>query len=115
MACAAARRVRYARIWMPTSRRCQSAVLLPPGVSAGSATAFARLVEPVLAFAGVTDPTVVRSVAFAIAFALISFLDIVVGELAPKSLAIWRAETVSLNTVLPLYVFYWVMYLFITC
>ena len=75
--------------------------------------AFARLVEPVLAHAGVTDPTVVRSVAFAIAFALISFLHIVVGELAPKSLAIRRAETVSLNTALPLYVFYWVMYPFI--
>jgi len=75
--------------------------------------AFARLVEPVLAHAGITDPTVVRSVAFAIAFALIAFLHIVVGELAPKSLAIRRAETVSLNTALPLYVFYWVMYPFI--
>ena len=75
--------------------------------------AFARLVEPVLAHAGITDPTVIRSVAFAIAFALIAFLHIVVGELAPKSLAIRRAETVSLNTALPLYVFYWVMYPFI--
>jgi CBS domain containing-hemolysin-like protein len=75
--------------------------------------AFARLVEPLLAYAGITDPTVVRSVAFAFAFALISFLHIVIGELAPKSLAIRRAETVSLNTALPLYVFYWVMYPFI--
>ena len=75
--------------------------------------AFARLVEPLLGHAGITDPTVVRSVAFAIAFALISFLHIVIGELAPKSLAIRRAETVSLNTALPLYVFYWVMYPFI--
>ena len=75
--------------------------------------AFARLIEPVLAFANITDPKVVHSIAFAFAFALISFLHIVVGELAPKSLAIRRAETVSLNTALPLYVFYWVMYPFI--
>ena len=75
--------------------------------------AFARLIEPALAYAGITDPKVVHSIAFAFAFALISFLHIVVGELAPKSLAIRRAETVSLNTALPLYVFYWVMYPFI--
>jgi CBS domain containing-hemolysin-like protein len=37
----------------------------------------------------------------------------VLGELAPKSVAIRRAEAVSLNTALPLYVFYWVMYPFI--
>ena len=75
--------------------------------------AFARLVEPVLAVAGVTDPQVVRSIAFAFAFGLISFLHIVLGELAPKSLAIRRAEAVSLNTALPLYFFYWLMYPFI--
>jgi CBS domain containing-hemolysin-like protein len=75
--------------------------------------AFARLIEPALAYAGITDPKVVRSIAFAFAFALISFLHIVIGELAPKSLAIRRAETVSLNTALPLYAFYWLMYPFI--
>ncbi|HWJ06583.1 MAG TPA: hemolysin family protein [Steroidobacteraceae bacterium] len=75
--------------------------------------AFARLIEPVLELAGITDPEVVHSIAFAFAFGLISFLHIVLGELAPKSLAIRRAESVSLNTALPLYVFYWIMYPFI--
>jgi CBS domain containing-hemolysin-like protein len=75
--------------------------------------AFARLIEPVLALLGITDPDLVHSIAFAFAFSLISFLHIVIGELAPKSLAIRRAETVSLNTALPLYAFYWVMYPFI--
>jgi CBS domain containing-hemolysin-like protein len=75
--------------------------------------AFARLIEPVLSYVGVTDPAIVRSVAFTFAFGLISFLHIVVGELAPKSLAIRRAEPVSLNAALPLYVFYWLMYPFI--
>lgn len=75
--------------------------------------AFARLIEPVLAVAGITDPRLVHSIAFAFAFALISFLHIVIGELAPKSVAIRRPEPVSLNTALPLYVFYWAMYPFI--
>lgn len=75
--------------------------------------AFARLLEPLLASIGVTDPKVLHSIAFAVAFAFISFLHIVLGELAPKSVAIRRAEAVSLNTALPLYVFYWLMYPFI--
>jgi CBS domain containing-hemolysin-like protein len=75
--------------------------------------AFARLIEPVLALANISDPKVVHSLAFAFAFGLISFLHIVLGELAPKSIAIRRAEAVSLNTALPLYVFYWVMFPFI--
>jgi CBS domain containing-hemolysin-like protein len=75
--------------------------------------AFARLLEPMLTQIGVTDPKLVHSIAFAVAFAFISFLHIVLGELAPKSVAIRRAEAVSLNTALPLYVFYWVMYPFI--
>lgn len=75
--------------------------------------AFARLLEPVLAYFGVTDPNLLHSIAFAVAFAFISFLHIVLGELAPKSIAIRRAEAVSLNTALPLYVFYWAMYPFI--
>ncbi len=75
--------------------------------------AFARLLEPVLGHFGVTDPTLLHSIAFAVAFAFISFLHIVLGELAPKSIAIRRAEAVSLNTALPLYLFYWAMYPFI--
>jgi CBS domain containing-hemolysin-like protein len=75
--------------------------------------AFARLLEPVLGYFGVTDPKLLHSIAFAVAFTFISFLHIVLGELAPKSIAIRRAETVALNTALPLYVFYWVMYPFI--
>jgi CBS domain containing-hemolysin-like protein len=75
--------------------------------------AFARLVEPLLRLVGIDDPEVIHAIAFAFAFGFISFLHIVLGELAPKSLAIRRAEAVSLNTALPLYAFYWVMYPFI--
>lgn len=75
--------------------------------------AFARLLEPILALAGVSDPDLIHAIAFTTAFALISFLHIVLGELVPKSVAIRLTESVAISTALPLYVFYWLMYPFI--
>jgi CBS domain containing-hemolysin-like protein len=75
--------------------------------------AFARLLEPLLFFAGISDPDIVHGVAFSTAFALISFLHIVLGELAPKSIAIRLTESVSMSTAIPLYLFYWAMCPFI--
>jgi CBS domain containing-hemolysin-like protein len=72
--------------------------------------AFASLLEPLFHFAGVTSPQVVHGVSFVIAFCLISFLHIVVGELAPKSLSIRLPEAVAMWCALPLYGFYWSMY-----
>src|SRR3546814_18284191 len=42
-----------------------------------------------------------------------SFPHVVLGELAPKSIAIRRTETISLWAALPLFLFYWLMYPFI--
>lgn len=75
--------------------------------------AFAALIEPVLFRLGVTSLDVIHGVAFAVAFATISYLHIVVGELAPKSIAIRKPEPVSLLTAIPLFSFYWLMYPFI--
>ena len=75
--------------------------------------AFARLIEPLLGFAGITDPELVHGIAFVAAFATISFLHIVIGELAPKSVAIRQPEPVSLWTAVPLFSFYWLMFPFI--
>lgn len=72
--------------------------------------AFSKLLEPVFAMLGVESPALIHSVSFVFAFTLISFLHIVVGELAPKSLAIRRPEVLSLWTASPLYLFYWLMY-----
>ena len=72
--------------------------------------AFASLLEPVFALLGVTSPQVIHGVSFIVAFSVISFLHIVVGELAPKSLAIRIPEVVALWCALPLYGFYWAMY-----
>src|SRR5471032_1934000 len=57
--------------------------------------AFAGLLEPLFRAVGVTSAQIVHGVAFVIAFSVISFLHIVVGELAPKSLAIRRPERIG--------------------
>ncbi|TDF97594.1 hemolysin family protein [Paenibacillus piri] len=50
---------------------------------------------------------------FLIAFIVITFLHVVLGELAPKSLAIQKAEQISLLTAKPIMMFYKIMYPFI--
>ncbi len=75
--------------------------------------AFASVLQPLFVAFGVVSESLVHSLAFAFAFGLISFLHIVLGELAPKSLAIRKSEAVSLWTAAPLWLFYWLMYPFI--
>lgn len=73
----------------------------------------AHRLEPVLARIGITDAGAISSISFAFGFGLITFLHIVLGELAPKSLAIQRPKAVSINAAAPLMVFYWIFYPFI--
>lgn len=72
--------------------------------------AFADLLRPLFAFLGMSSAHTIEVLSFVIAFSLISFLHIVVGELMPKTMAIRRAESLSLWTAIPLYLFYWLMY-----
>lgn len=72
--------------------------------------AFARLLDPLFAKTGITSPELIHSISFAFAFCMISFLHIVVGEQAPKSMAIRNPEAIGLWSAGPLYVFYWLMY-----
>jgi len=64
------------------------------------------IITPLLHDFGVTDETVIHSISFAVAFCIITFLHIVLGELAPKSLAIQRSVGVSLWLSWPLLMFY---------
>ncbi|MHC6179982.1 hemolysin family protein [Clostridium sp. JNZ X4-2] len=50
--------------------------------------------------------TVIHSVCFVIGFAVITAVHIVLGELAPKSLAIVSTEKIAMCTALPLIIFY---------
>ncbi|MES2036817.1 MAG: hemolysin family protein [Pseudomonadota bacterium] len=72
--------------------------------------AFARLLHPVFSLVGVDSAELIHGISFFFAFFVISFLHIVVGELAPKSMAIRMPERVSLWTAPALYAFYWAMY-----
>ncbi|MBC6606492.1 HlyC/CorC family transporter [Hymenobacter sp. BT188] len=59
------------------------------------------------------DPELAHRIALPTSFAVITVLHIVFGELAPKSLAIQRPETVSLFVALPMQFFYFVFRPFI--
>ena len=79
--------------------------------------ALASLIDRGLGAVGIGShaPGAVRAVAhsgaaIAVAFAIITFLHIVVGELAPKSFAIQRAEDTTLAVALPMRAFYFVFY-----
>ncbi|MDI1297547.1 hemolysin family protein [Methylotenera sp.] len=72
--------------------------------------AFAALIEPLLAHVGVSSQKLIHSIAFIFAFFTISYLHIVLGELAPKSLAIRMSERVGIWTAPALYAFYWLMF-----
>lgn len=79
--------------------------------------AIVRVIEPLLiglseaTGAGfLSSPTLAHTVSFIIAFTLITFLHIVFGELAPKTMALELSERVSLIVALPLQIFYKVFY-----
>lgn len=63
------------------------------------------IVEPLLGNFQLPD-YVISALSFGIAFSIITFLHIVFGELAPKSLAIQKAEGTSLWVAAPLIFFY---------
>jgi len=71
-----------------------------------------RLLHPLFDWLGV--PSAVSTiVSFAFAFALVTFLHVVIGELAPKSLALQFAERMTLSLAPALYIFGKIMYPFI--
>lgn len=66
----------------------------------------ARMLEPFFTRAGVNSMAIIHGVSFTLAFATITFLHIVIGELAPKSLAIRKAAPTALWVSRPLGLFY---------
>ncbi len=71
--------------------------------------AVARLIDPITNSLGLS-PELSHTVSFAVAFSFITALHIVLGELAPKSLAIQKAEGVVLWVAIPMIMFYKLMY-----
>lgn len=56
------------------------------------------------------DANVETILSFTIALAIVTYLHVVVGELAPKTIALHKAEELSLSLSVPLNVFYRLMY-----
>lgn len=67
--------------------------------------AFGRLMQPVFALASIPRP-LQHQLAIGFGFFIITFLHIVFGELAPKSLAIQKSQSTALAVAWPLHVFY---------
>ncbi|MGK9485662.1 hemolysin family protein [Bacillus tropicus] len=59
------------------------------------------------------NPSISSVLTFGLAFMIMTYLHVVVGELAPKTMAIQKAERVTLLLAGPLMMFYKVMYPFI--
>ena len=66
----------------------------------------AEMLQPFFAVAGIESTAVIKSVSFALAFSVITFLHIVLGEQAPKILAIRKAISATLFVSAPLRLFY---------
>lgn len=69
----------------------------------------ARMLNPFIKFGGLSDQAV-QIISIAIAFVVIAVIHIVLGELAPKTIAVRKSEKVTLLTVRPMGVFYNLMY-----
>jgi len=66
--------------------------------------AVARLLE--IPLRGLVSDKVLHAISFAVAFTAITFLHIVLGELAPKTLALERAEQVAMAIAWPMRIFH---------
>lgn len=69
---------------------------------------FAHLLEAPLN--GIVSEITLHTISFATAFTVITFLHIVLGELAPKTFALERTERVALAISLPMETFYRIFY-----
>lgn len=72
--------------------------------------AFAPIFAALFSLAGIASPVAVHSAAVACAFALITVMHIILGELVPKSAAIRRPGRVTVRIAVPLRFFYLASY-----
>ncbi|MBO1513069.1 hemolysin family protein [Metabacillus bambusae] len=73
---------------------------------------FEELLHPIFEYFHLNE-SITSILSFGIAFAIVTFLHVVVGELAPKTVAIQKAEAIALYLSVPIIWFYRIMYPFI--
>ena len=72
--------------------------------------AFEQIVTGPLRWLGIATPETIAAVAVTLAYVLVSFLHILLGELVPKSIAIRRAEASGLWIAVPLRVSHFIFF-----
>lgn len=101
---------------------CQLGITITAlGLGALGEPTFKIILQPIITTLGIDDLLLKLGfegsgsavLTFALAFAIVTFLHVVVGELTPKAFAIQKAETLTLYLSGPLLVFHWLMYPFI--
>ena len=75
--------------------------------------AVSRLFEELFGNVGMLGDGAVVVISVILAFAIISALHVVLGEIVPKTLTLSRAESVALAVVLPVTIFMWLFWPFI--
>lgn len=73
-----------------------------------------RILEPFYLLLGLEDPKTVQTISLTVGFIIITFLHIILGELAPKSIAIRHPKATTLFVAIPLNIFYLIFRPFIT-
>lgn len=58
--------------------------------------AVSNIISPLLSLLGIDEPVLVHTISLILGFSFITFLHVIFGELAPKTLSIQRAETIVL-------------------
>jgi CBS domain containing-hemolysin-like protein len=88
---------------------CQVGITLASiGLGFVGEPAFAELLEPAVKWIGLTGMATritTQGLSIGLAYLLVSFLHIVIGELLPKSVAIRRTEGAAMLTALPMVIF----------
>jgi CBS domain containing-hemolysin-like protein len=89
---------------------CQLGITMTAlGIGALGEPTFEHILHPILAFFNLPE-SLTSIFSIVIAFSIMTFLHVVVGELAPKTVAIQKAEWITLITARPLIMFYKLMF-----
>jgi len=92
---------------------CQLGITITAlGIGRLAEPTFEKMLHPVLEYFNISA-AVVTTLSIAISFLIATFLHVVIGELAPKTIAIQKAEQVTLYSAKPLIWFYHLLYPFI--
>lgn len=92
---------------------CQLGITITAlGIGRLAEPTFERMLHPLIGELAISE-TLVTTVSIVISFLIATFLHVVIGELAPKTLAIQKAEQVTLWIAQPLIWFYRLLYPFI--